>query len=171
VAWTGIAVIWLSLFGSTVGLMIDKWGKHFLIDADLLAVTRQSEAPAASDQLPRVLCDHDTADVLVPLATLRVYCGNHYKTPDWQAKVDRQAAAGIEPEIAAERLVPDQRRSVLRELLSEQKIDYLVLRHTAAAYTDIHTLPSVHLVATKGGWSLYRIEPALASSAAGGRSR
>lgn len=161
---SGLALVAVSLFGSTIGLMADKFGKHFLIDTDLVACARHIEVPASlDDPRPRVLCDHDAADTLVPLSSIRIYCGNHYKTPDWRTKVERQAAAGIEPVIDPALLEPNVQRQTLAELLQEQKIEYAILKHTTAAYTNIHTIPGVVPLYAQGNWSLYRVRSPLFS--------
>jgi hypothetical protein len=148
----GLAVVVLSLFGSTVGLMADKFGKHFLIDTDLLAVARQIEVPPSlAEPRPRVLCDHEAADVLVPLFSVRVYCGNHYKTPDWFAKRDRQQWAGVEPSVHTS-LEPDAERQALADLLRQEKIDYAILPYSHRALP-----PELAPIVRRGNWSLYRV--------------
>ena len=149
----GVALLWASLFGSSLGFALARLGHDARIDGSLLAV--MGAVPPRS----RVVCDYRVADVLVPLTGVRTFCGNHYKTPDWPKKRDRQALAGTDPDLSADVVAPAVRRRMLAELLAEQRIDYLLLQHNVPAYTDISLVPGVTHVATRGEWSLYRVTP------------
>jgi len=151
--YAALLLLGAGLFGGALGFLIARVGADARMDGNLLAVMK------ALPPRSRIVCDYRDADVLVPLAGVRTFCGNHYKTPDWAKKRDRQALAGTDPDVPASALNDTIRRRMLAELLAEQRIEYLLLRHSVAAYTDISQIPGVQLVATRGEWSVYRVGP------------
>lgn len=60
-----------------------------------VAARLAADAEGAGEARPKVLAEPRIARLLVAFAGVRVYCGNVYKTPDFQAKQARLVDAGV----------------------------------------------------------------------------
>ena len=60
-----------------------------------VAARLAADAEGAGEARPKVLAEPRIARLLVALAGVRVYCGNVYKTPDFQVKQARLVDAGV----------------------------------------------------------------------------